>query len=146
MKKLMQFLGFYGDEDYDEEQEDYQEKTKTSQKLGVARKKEDTRGSKGQIVPLRMVFCKGVPSDSMKLKLRDALLDGVMLLIDLHELDPRRFAEEGKPFIDFMGGVAFAHKGHMEFLEPSLYVVTPSEGMFEEWAEEDLADANSFNR
>ncbi len=34
----------------------------------------------------------------------------------------------------------------MDFLEPSLYVVTPSEGMFEEWAEEDLADANSFNR
>ena len=49
-----------------------------------------------------MVFFKGVPSEEIKLKLRDALLDGVMILLDLHDLDPQSFEKEGRPFINFI--------------------------------------------
>lgn len=143
MRKLMQILGFYGDEDYDESEEQYGEKSQPTKKSPQARRREEARAAP---VPLRMVFFKGVPSEEIKLRLRDALLDGVMILLDLHELDPQSFEEEGRPFINFMGGVAFAHKGRMEYIEPALYVVTPHEGMFEEWAEEELGNAGSFDR
>ena len=144
MRKLMQLLGFYGDEDYDEpeEQEQYGEKPQPFKKTYSGRKREETRSQ----APLRMVFFKGVPSEEIKLRLRDILLDGVMILLDLHELDPQSFEEIGRPFINFMGGVAFAHKGRMEFIEPAFYIVTPHEGMFEEWAEEELGNAGSFDR
>ena len=69
-----------------------------------------------------------------------------MILLDLHELDLQSFEEIGRPFINFMGGVAFAHKGRMEFIEPAFYIVTPHEGMFEEWTKEKLGNAGSFDR
>ncbi len=139
----MQLLGFYGDEDYEESEDYYEEKPKSSHKSFQARRREEVRPA---LAPLRMVFFKGVPSEEIKLRLRDALLDGVMILLDLHELDPQTFEEEGRPFINFMGGVAFAHKGRMEYIEPALYVVTPHEGMFEEWAEEELENVGPFDR
>ena len=139
VKKLMQLLGFYGDEDYNEPEEHYPENPQSFKK---GRKREEIRPQG----PLRMVFFKGVPSEEIKLRLRDILLDGVMVLLDLHELDPHTFEEEGRSFINFMGGVAFAHRGRMEFIEPALYIVTPHEGMFEEWAEEGLGHAGSFDR
>ena len=139
----MQILGFYGDEDYDESEEHYAEKPQSLKKSHPTRRREEPRFPQA---PLRMVFYKGVPSEEIKLRLRDALLDGVMILLDLHELDVQAFEEEGRPFINFMGGVAFAHKGRMEYIEPALYVVTPHEGMFEEWAEEELGNAGSFDR
>lgn len=142
MRKLMQILGFYGDEDYDESEEYYGEKPQPFKKPFQGRKREEVRSQ----VPLRMVFFRGVPSEESKLRLRDILLEGVMILLDLHDLDPQAFEEKGRPFINFMGGVAFAHKGRMEFIEPALYIVTPHEGMFEEWAEEDHGDAGSFDR
>lgn len=138
----MQILGFYGDEDYDDSEEHYGERPQSFKKTLQGKKREEIRPQ----APLRMVFFKGVPSEEIKLRLRDILLEGVMVLLDLHELDPQSFEEEGRPFINFMGGVAFAHKGRMEFIEPALYIVTPHEGMFEEWAEEALENAGSFDR
>ena len=140
MKKLMQFLGFYGDDDYEEEPEEYVEKPRS------ALKKRDEGRNVRQLAPLRIVFFKGVPSERAKLRLREALLDGIMVLLDLHELDDRQFEEEGRPFIDFMGGVAFAHKGRMEYIKPALFVISPHEGMFEEWGEEEIGDVGSFDR
>ena len=45
MRKLMQLLGFYGDEDYDEpeEQEQYGEKPQSFKKAYSGRKREETR-------------------------------------------------------------------------------------------------------
>lgn len=142
MKKLMQFLGFYGDEDYEDEADDYLEPPRSAPRAG--KKREESKNIRPP-APLRMVFFRGVPSEGVKLRLRDALLDGVMVLLDLHELDDRQFEEEGRPFIDFMGGVAFAHKGRMEYIKPALFVVSPHEGMFEEW-EEETGDVGAFDR
>ena len=133
MKRLMQILGFDGDE-YDDEEEYVEEPPRPSRKpSGQGKRPKEQRFSDAP----RLVLFRGVPSEKIKLRLRDALLDGVMILLDLHDLDSRQFEEVGQPFINFMGGVAFAHKGCMEFIEPAHYLVTPGEGMFEEWAEEE---------
>ena len=131
MQKLLQLLGFYG-EDYDNEDDnsDYEEERSKKNKSG--RKNEP----RGQTVPPKLVFYKGVPSEDIKLRLRDALLDGAMVLLDLQGLEAKRL-EEGRSFINFMGGVAFAHKGVMERIGPSLFIITPREGMLQWWAEEE---------
>ena len=144
LRKLMQFLGFYGDDDYDLDEDEYaelEERPRTTKKQKQGRRREDYSGAS-----LRLIFCRGVPSERIQLRLRDALLEGIMVLLDLHELDPREFEERGRPFINFMGGVAFAHKGCMECLiEPALYLVTPHEGMFD-WAEEETLNDGAFDR
>lgn len=96
--------------------------------------------------PLRFVLFKGVPSESSKLKLRDALLDGVMIMLDLSELSPRELEEKGTPFITFMTGVAFAHRGCTQTINQNMYLLTPYEGMFEEWIEEDNLNDGAFDR
>ena len=135
MRKLMQLLGFYGD-DYENE-DDYseieEERPRPAGKKSKPARKEESRG---RAVPPKLVFYKGIPSEDIKLKLRDFLLDGVMILLDLQGLDSERI-EEGRNFINFMGGVAFAHKGIMERIGPSLFVITPHEGMLEWWGEEE---------
>ena len=93
-----------------------------------------------------IVLFKGIPSERRKLQLRDALLEGVMVLMDLHDLDARQFEEEGRPLINFMGGVAFAHKGRMEQVGPALYLVMPRGDMFEDWAEEEPLNDGTFDR
>ena len=133
--KLLQLLGFYG-EDYDNE-DDYSEHDEerprqTGKKGKPARKNE----SRGHVIPPKLVFFKGVPSEDIKLKLRDVLLDGAMILLDLQGLEAERI-EEGRNFINFMGGVAFAHKGVMERIGPSLFIITPREGMLQWWEEEE---------
>lgn len=142
MKKLMQILGFYGDDDYEDTEEYSEEQPKVSRKMSRGKRREEIHNS----VSPKLVFFKGVPSEHVKLRLRDALLGGGMILLDLHELDQREFEEEGRPFINFMGGVAFAHMGRMEFIEPALYLVTPHEGMFEEWVEEGTGNDGPFDR
>ena len=143
LRRLMQVLGFYGDDDYVDESEDYEvEEQRTAAKRPNARRRDEPH----PVSAPRLVFFKGVPSESIKLRLRDALLNGIMVLLDLHELDPREFEEEGRPFINFMGGVAFAHKGRMEYIEPAMYLVTPHEGMFEEWVEEEPLNDGTFDR
>jgi len=135
MRKLMQLLGFYG-EDYEEEDEhsNYEEeRPKPAGKKSKSARKDDSRA---RAVPPKLVFFKGVPSEDIKLKLRDVLLDGTMVLLDLQGLAAERI-EEGRNFINFMGGVAFAHKGLMERIGPSLFIITPHEGMFQWWVEEE---------
>jgi len=131
----MQLLGFYG-EDYENEDEysDYEEeRSKPTGKKNKSVKKDDSRG---RTVAPKLVFFKGVPTEDIKLRLRDVLLDGAMVLLDLQGLEAERI-EDGRNFINFMGGVAFAHKGIMERIGPSLFIIAPSEGMFQWWAGEE---------
>jgi FtsZ-interacting cell division protein YlmF len=132
----LRFLGFYGD-DYEEEAEEYQdyeeEQSRTTKKGKVKREREEPRK---KAEPPKLVFFKGVPSEGIKLRLRDALLEGAMVLLDLQGLPPER-VEEGRAFINFMGGVAFAHKGLIERIGSSLFLITPREGMLQWWAEEE---------
>lgn len=132
MRKLLQLLGFYGDE-YEEDFDDYteyeEEPPRIPKKQGKVKRDEAPRG-RGPAP--RLVFFKGVPSEETKLKLRDVLLEGTMILLDLQGLEADRI-EEGRNFINFMGGVAFAHKGVMERIGPSLFVITPREGMYTWW-------------
>jgi FtsZ-interacting cell division protein YlmF len=127
-------LGFYGD-DYEEEEDEYldyeEEQPRAARK--VKGKKEDPR--KKAETP-KLIFFKGVPSEGIKLRLRDALLEGAMVLLDLHGLPADR-VDEGRIFINFMGGVAFAHKGLIERISSSLFLITPREGMLQWWAEEE---------
>jgi FtsZ-interacting cell division protein YlmF len=129
-------LGFYGD-DYEEEDDysDYEEERPRQNKSKLGRLKDEPKG-KGRVPTPRLVFFKGVPSEDIKLRLRDVLLEGAMVLLDLQGLEPERI-EEGRNFINFMGGVAFAHKGLMERIGPSLFVITPHEGMLQWWAGEE---------
>jgi FtsZ-interacting cell division protein YlmF len=133
VQKLLQLLGFYGD-DYedDEDYSDYEEERPKTKKVKSVRKEEP----RGRAAAPKLVFFKGVPSEDIKLRLRDVLLDGAMVLLDLQGLEAERI-EEGRNFINFMGGVAFAHKGLMERIGPSLFVITPHEGMLQWWAGEE---------
>ena len=128
MQKLLQLLGFSGD-DYENEDDhsSYEEERPRSRKKSV-RKGE----SRGPVPSPKLVFFKGVPSEDIKLRLRDVLLEGAMVLLDLQGLEAERI-EEGRNFINFMGGVAFAHKGLMERIGPSLFIITPREGMLQWW-------------
>ena len=134
MQKLLQLLGFYG-EDYENEDDysDYEEERHRSTGKKKSTKKDEPRG---HAVAPKLVFFKGVPSEDIKLRLRDVLLDGAMILLDLQGLEAERI-EEGRNFINFMGGVAFAHKGVMERIGPSLFAITPHEGMLQWWEGEE---------
>lgn len=137
MRKLLQLFGFYGDE-YEEDSDDYvsyeEETPVRPRKSGPGSKRGDA--PRGKALPPKLVFFKGVPSENVKLRLRDVLLDGAMVLLDLQGLEAERI-EEGRNFINFMGGVAFAHKGLMERIGPSLFVITPHEGMLQWWPGEE---------
>jgi len=127
VQKLLQLLGFSGDDYDNEDDSDFEEERPRSKKKPV-RKSE----SRGHTPSPKLVFFKGVPSEDIKLRLRDALLEGAMVLLDLRGLEAERI-EEGRNFINFMGGVAFAHKGLMEHIGPSLFIITPREGMLQWW-------------
>jgi FtsZ-interacting cell division protein YlmF len=136
VRRLWELFGFYGD-DYEEEESEYSEYEEEPQPKGVKKnrtwKKEEPRGKP---VSPKLVFFQGIPSEDIKLKLRDVLLDGAMVLLDLHGLEAESI-EEGRNFINFMRGVAFAHKGQSKNIGPSLFVITPHEGMFQWWVEEE---------
>jgi FtsZ-interacting cell division protein YlmF len=129
------FFGF-GEDDYEEEDEEYPDyeegQPRTAKKIKGKREREEPR--KRAESP-KLVFFKGVPSEGIRLRLRDALLEGTMVLLDLQGL-PAEHVEEGRTFINFMGGVAFAHKGLIERIGASLFLITPREGMLQWWAEE----------
>jgi FtsZ-interacting cell division protein YlmF len=134
VRNFWRFLGFYGDdyEEEDDEYQDYEEEPSRAVKKSRGRKEEPRKKSE----PPKLIFFKGVPSEGIKLRLRDALLEGAMVLLDLQGLPPER-VEEGRAFINFMGGVAFAHKGLIERIGSSLFLITPREGMLQWWAEEE---------
>lgn len=140
MWKLMQFLGLDNDDDYDDESEDYVEEQPRSSK-----KQRSGKRDYGSVEP-RLVMFRGVPSESDRLKLRDAFRNGAMILLDLRDLNDRDFEELGRPLVNFMGGVAFASGGTMECIEPAQFIVTPREGMFVAWGEEEPLNDGAFDR
>ena len=131
----MKFFGFENDEDDYDDSEDYSEerRKKPSRKENSSRPSSAGSGSASG----KLILFNGVASDSEKKKLRAAFNSGAMILVDLHELNQREFDEEGKEFVTFMGGLAYAHEGEMKFIEPAQYIFTPRAGMFETWPEEE---------
>ena len=75
-----------------------------------------------------LILFKGLPSTEDKLRLREALLDGCIILLDLSGVTPERI-EEGRQFITFMHGVSFANNGEFDKLSPRLFYVSPQPGM-----------------
>jgi len=126
VQKLFQLFGFSGD-DYDNEDDfsEYDERPRS-------KKKSRRSDARGQMTPPKLVFFKGIPSDEIRLRLRDVLLDGTMILLDLSGMSDRK--DEAVEFIHFMTGVAFAHKGDWKQIGPSLFIITPREGMLQWWA------------
>ena len=130
---IMKFLGFDTEDDDYEENDDYQEEKRPRKS---AAKREGQAKSSNPHAQGKLIIYNGIAtSDSEKRRLRDAINDGAMILIDLHTLDQREFEENGKDFITFMGGVAFARNGDIKFIEPAQYLVTPALGMYEIWGE-----------
>lgn len=128
---ILKFFGFETDDD-DYDNDDYSE-DKRSKKTSSRR---DRSGSGSSSTGSKLILYKGIATDEDKRRLRDAFNDGAMILIDLHELNQREFDEGGKDFITFMGGVAFSRSGEIKFIEPSQYLVSPHNAVFEQWPEE----------
>ena len=128
----MKFFGFENEEDDYDDNDDYNE-DRRSEKRSVrnSSSRPNSGNSNGKII-----VYNGVASDPDKKRLCEAFNNGAMLLIDLHTLNQREFEEEGKDFITFMGGVAFARSGDIKFIEPAQYLLTPKTNMYEIWPEE----------
>jgi FtsZ-interacting cell division protein YlmF len=143
---MMQLFGFYEEEDEEDEYSEYEEepqfrgrgRSRDRDRDRDVKKNRAGRKEESRVKPTSpsLVFFKGVPSEDIKLRLRDVLLDGAMVLLDLQGLD-KEHREEGNSFLQFMGGVAFAHRGQMEHIGPFLFVITPREGMLEYWPGEE---------
>ena len=128
---IMRFFGFENDDDDYDDNDDYMEDRK---------KKSSSRSSRssGGSAPTGKLIIYNYNSTTLnndKIHLREEFNKGAMILVDLHELSQREYDEEGKDFITFMGGVAFARSGDMKFIEPAQYLFTPSSGMSEIWPE-----------
>ncbi|MBQ9904373.1 MAG: cell division protein SepF [Synergistaceae bacterium] len=130
---LMKFFGFETDEDDYDENDDYSEERR---RKSPSRKERSSKSSSGSSNG-KLIIYNGVASDADKRKLREAFNNGAIILVDLHELNQREYDEEGKEFITFMGGLAYAHEGEGRFIEPSQYLFTPGVGMYEIWPEEE---------
>ena len=131
----MKFFGFENDEDDYDENDDYKEEPRKKS----SRKETSSRTSSGNPnAGGKLILFNGIASDNDKRRLREAFNNGAMILIDLHTLNQREFDEDGKDFITFMGGVAFARNGELKFIEPAQYLVTPRPDMFEVWPEGDI--------
>lgn len=129
---LMKFFGFENDDEEYEDNEDYKEEPRRK----PSRRDSSSKTSSGTAVSGgKLILFNGIASDEDKVKLREAFDNGAMILIDLHELNPREYDENGKDFINFMSGVAFARNGELRFIEPAQYLVTPGPKMFEVWPE-----------
>ena len=131
---LMKFFGFETDDDDYDDSEDYAEE-KRSRKPSPARGGQSRMSAGNPNAAGRLIVYNGIANDNDKRRLREAFNDGAMILIDLHLLNQREFDEQGKDFITFMGGVAFARNGEIKFIEPAQYLVTPRADMFEIWPE-----------
>ena len=131
---IMKFFGFENDDDDYDDNDEYTEETRSPRKSQA--KRESRSPSQGKSHPAgRLILYRGVADDNDKRRLRDAFNDGAMILVDLHDLDQRAYEENGKEFITFLGGVAFARNGDRKFIEPAQYLFTPRPDMFEAWPE-----------
>ena len=144
MFNVMKFLGFYGDEDYDDDDLDEEmpqpkNKLKNKKQGGNSSSQKSANNLSGS-GNVGLVMFKGVPSEDIKYQLRDALRSGTMLLLDLSGLSDRELSEGGSAFITFMQGVAFASGGRMDNIGREQYLVSPLDGMFEEWVENSQAE------
>ena len=128
---FMKFFGFENDEDDYDDSDDYKEEPRKKS----SRKEKLSRTLSGGSAGGKLILFNGIASDNDKRRLREAFNSGAMILIDLHTLNQREFDEDGKDFITFMGGVAFARNGELKFIEPAQYLVTPRHDMFEVWPE-----------
>ena len=136
MRKLLQLFGFYGNE-YEDGEDDYQDYEDEPQdreaRKSYVKKKNEPRA---RPATPRLIFYQGLPPEHIKLRLRDCLLDGAMILLDIHDLEAEH-KEEGRNFITFMQGVAFAHNGESRNIVSDFYVITPRKGMLQCWGEEE---------
>ena len=123
---IMKFFGFDGDgDDYDDEN-DYTEDRRKKSRSGRA------GDSAGKII---IYNYNSATLSTDKVRLREEFNKGAMILVDIHELTQREYDEEGKDFITFMGGVAFARDGETKYIDPAQYLFTPSKGMSQIWPE-----------
>ena len=123
---IMKFFGFENDgDDYDDNEDCTEDRRKKS------------RGSRDSSAGKLIVYnYNSATLNSDKVHLREEFINkGAMILVDLHELSQREYDEEGKDFITFMGGLAFARSGDMKFIDPAQYLFTPAGGMCEIWPE-----------
>ena len=60
-------------------------------------------------------------------------------MLDLSSLSGAE-TEKGRNFMNFMGGVAFAHKGELREIGASFFLISPRKGMFTQWIEEPPVD------
>ena len=136
MKKFLKLLGF-GEEETSEYSGDYRRKRPISAARDEAMRGnaynssyEDYDGEKYERTPLKngLILFRGLPSTEDKLQLREALLDGCIILLDLSGIPSERI-EEGRQFITFMHGVSFANNGEFLKLAPRLFSVSPQPGM-----------------
>ena len=128
----MRIFGFDGDEDDYDDNEDYTEDRKKKARSSRS------GGSSSGSAPAGKLIIYNYSSATLtadKVHLREEFNRGAMILVDLHELSQREYDEEGKDFITFMGGVAFARNGSRTFIEPAQYLFTPGQGMCEVWPE-----------
>ena len=131
---IMRFFGFdnddddYGDEIYTEDR-----KKKTSGR-GLRSSSDTPGGRAGKLIVYNYNLAT-LQED--KIRLREELNRGAMILVDVHELNQRQYDEEGKDFITFMSGVAFARGGENTYIAPAQYIFTPGKGMCEIWPEEE---------
>ena len=133
---IMKFFGFETDEDdYDDYDDTAEEKRTPRKQSSGKREASSSRSSSGSSSTGRIIVYNGIANDNDKRRLCEAFNDGAIILIDMHLLNQREFDEEGKDFITFMGGVAFARKGEIKFIEPAQYLLTPRIGMYEIWPE-----------
>ncbi len=134
---IMKFFGFDTDEDDYDDYDDTTEEKRTPRKQSAGKREAaSSRTPSGNANAAgRIIIYNGIANDNDKRRLREAFNDGAMILIDMHLLNQREFDEEGKDFITFMGGVAFARNGEIKYIEPAQYLVTPRAGMYEIWPE-----------
>ena len=135
MRKLLQLFGFFGDE-YESGENEYSDYEEESQPRSARKNPAGRKSELQKPVSPKLIFFQGIPPENIKLRLRDYLLDGAMILLDIRGLETEN-REEGRDFITFMQGVAFAHRGESRNIGSTLYVITPRRGMLQCWSEEE---------
>lgn len=131
---IMKLFGFDSDDDDYDDNDEYEERRKKP----VARKENNSRSGSSSGGRLILFNVRTAVSDEDKRRLCDEFNNGVMILIDMHELTQRDYEEFGHNFITFMKGVAFARGGDGRGIDPAQYILTPRTGMFEVWPKEDI--------
>ncbi|MBQ7577198.1 MAG: cell division protein SepF [Synergistaceae bacterium] len=135
---IMRWFGFDNDDD-DYDDDDYPEERRKPAKSSSRR--EGNSKSSANYAPGKLILFRGIASENDRIKLREALINGAMVLIDLHELTAVEYEEKGDDFVKFMGGVVFGINGAIiPMVETAQYLLTPRKDMFEAWPEERISE------